>query len=52
MMGFNNDEGELICLKIKGVLHVPHLSRRLFSLMTLYEQDHTICMNRQYGVRI
>ena len=49
---FFNDDGEKIKLKVKGVLYVPDLSRRLFSLMSLFDQGHSISMQKGYGIRI
>ena len=47
-----NDDGEDINLRLEGVLHVSELSRRLFSLMALIEQDHTVNLSKQHGVQI
>ena len=47
-----NDNGENIHLKLENVLHVPDLARRLFSLMSLIEQDHHVMLSKQHGVQI
>ena len=51
-IGVHNDVGEYIKLKLENVLHVPPLARRLFSLMSLIDQDHDVRLSRRNGVQI
>ena len=44
LLKVHNDKGELINLLLENVLYVPELARRLFSLMSLIEQDHEVMM--------
>ena len=47
-----NDAGENITLRLIDVLHVPNLERRLFSLMSLIDQNHDVELSEQNGVQI
>ena len=48
----STDLGQKINLRIEDVLLVPNLERRLFSLMSLIEQDHDVRLSRNKGVQI
>ena len=39
-----SDQGDPINLQIKGVLHIPQLSRRLFLLMSIIKEGHDITL--------
>ena len=46
-----SNQGDSINLRIKGVLHVPHLSRRLFSLMSIIKEGHDVTLSKSHGIK-
>ena len=47
-----NDAGKNITLRLLDVLHVPNLERRLFSLLSLIDQNHDVKLSKRNGVQI
>ena len=52
VMPIFNDYGEKIHLRLEKVLYVPELTRRLFSLISLVDQQHKVLMSDSRGVQI
>ena len=46
-----SDQGDPIHIRIQGVLHVPELSRRLFSLMALIQDGHDVTLSKTHGIK-
>ena len=51
-MNVINDMGEEIILCLERLLHVPELSLRLFSLMSLIDQGHDDLLSKTKGASV
>ena len=47
-----NDAGENITLCLIDVLHVPNLERKLYSFMSLIDQNHDVKLSKRNGAQI